>query len=284
MTLVCWHTDPNYRPTFKELCLVLCEMKATPSRYLFIMPELRLYNSNSSQQTSTSQSAFEFLSSRLSDIVIPSSPLPSQPLPTQSILPTNPTNHQTDLSHELTNHDEYTNYTDYNEYTQLHYDWIKNLYINSRANLFPDCFSTLLDNYNNYLIGTNISNSDHNKYNNFNTKYQNNYIKFQNKVFELPRQNQVFNDQGIKKCRRAAAADDDDGNTDSVRCLINNDENTSVHASPRQQEYTNIEKADNKDLEYLEIGLQQQQQRESTEDNLLPLLKNDQCGIFTFNT
>ncbi|CAH8578947.1 unnamed protein product [Heterobilharzia americana] len=243
LMLQCWDVDPNFRPTFKEICTVLCEMKTTPSRYLFIVPELRLHNSATSQQTSSSQSAFEFLSDCLTDTTIPPLPPPKQSIP----------NHNYEQANQIVGQN--SDFIDYIEYTQMHYDWLKNLYVNSKTNLFPECVKTLLDNYNNYLIGININDSSNT---NGNSKYEDNYIRFQNQVFSKYRNKSIHE------------------NIETNENTCSNKEYADVHRNSlsRQKEHTNIK--DNKEsLEYLEV------KPESFERN--PTLFNVKRGISIFD-
>ncbi|CAH8531723.1 unnamed protein product [Schistosoma turkestanicum] len=180
LMLQCWHEDPNLRPTFKEISVTISEMKTTPNRYLFIMPELRSYKFT---QQITSNNALEFLTTCLTDSTLP---LTS----TQTNLSSIQSNHQiydNNNNHNNNNHSlllpeqSQSDLTDYTHYTQINYNWLKNLYVNSKTNVFPDCVKTLLDNYN-YLIGIN----GHNDNNNSNNNNNDNYIRFQNDVNQFP--------------------------------------------------------------------------------------------------
>ncbi|CAH8608531.1 unnamed protein product [Schistosoma haematobium] len=165
LMLQCWQADPNLRPTFKELCSALCEMKATPNRYLFITPELRKYNLTNQNIT---KNALEFLTHCITttDTTIP---LTSTQTNISSI-----ESYQQIYHHNSFNENHSTMIEDYTQYTQMNYDWLKNLYVNSRINLFPgEYVQTILDNYN-YLIGINTYNNNNNDNNNNNNNSSNN--------------------------------------------------------------------------------------------------------------
>ncbi|KAF8570470.1 hypothetical protein P879_04249, partial [Paragonimus westermani] len=124
LLLNCWEADPNRRPTFQELCLVLGRMRMTPERYLFITSGIRQRQRHHTRIRSSD--ALEFLTNTL-----------------QSSSGCSSGNSVGQMTHS----DAQTTVSDSTEYAKIQTDWMRTLCENSQVAPFPPCVQNLLSNY-----------------------------------------------------------------------------------------------------------------------------------------
>ncbi|KAA3678950.1 epidermal growth factor receptor [Paragonimus westermani] len=119
-----WEADPNRRPTFQELCLMLGRMRMTPERYLFITSGIRQRQRHHTRIRSSD--ALEFLTNTL-----------------QSSSGCSSGNSVGQMTHS----DAQTTVSDSTEYAKIQTDWMRTLCENSQVAPFPPCVQNLLSNY-----------------------------------------------------------------------------------------------------------------------------------------
>ncbi|KAF5400585.1 hypothetical protein PHET_06094, partial [Paragonimus heterotremus] len=124
LLLNCWEADPNRRPTFQELGLLLGRMRITPERYLFITSGIRQRQRHHARNRSSD--ALEFLTNTLQS----SSGCSSG-----------------NGANQMTQSDVQTTVSDSTEYAKIQTDWMRTLCENSQVAPFPPCVQNLLSNY-----------------------------------------------------------------------------------------------------------------------------------------